>query len=72
MSELLDKIHTSELALLDEADRICEELGLTYFLSCGTLLGAIRHKGFIPWDEDLDIMMPRKDYDEFIKFRNEE
>ena len=67
MSELLDKIHSSELALLDEADRICQELGITYFLSCGTLLGAVRHKGFIPWDEDLDIMMPRKDYEEFIK-----
>lgn len=67
MSKLLDKIHKSELALLDEADRICTKLGLTYFLSCGTLLGAVRHKGFIPWDEDLDIMMPRKDYEEFIK-----
>ena len=67
MSKLLDKIHSHELALLDEADRICNQLGLTYFLSCGTLLGAVRHNGFIPWDEDLDIMMPRKDYEEFIK-----
>lgn len=66
MSELLEKIHKSELAMLCEAHRICEQLGLTYYLSCGTLLGCIRHKGFIPWDEDLDLMMPRKDYEEFI------
>ena len=66
MSELLDKIHSSELIMLDEIDRICGALGLRYYLSCGTLLGAVRHKGFIPWDEDLDIMMPRKDYEEFI------
>lgn len=67
MSELLDKIHASELTMLDEIDRVCRALGLTYYLSCGTLLGAVRHEGFIPWDEDLDIMMPRADYETFVR-----
>ncbi len=67
MSELLAKIHSEEMKMLRELDRVCGELGVTYFLSCGTLLGAVRHKGFIPWDEDLDVMMPRKDYDIFIE-----
>ena len=48
MSELLAKIHSEEMKMLRELDRVCGELGVTYFLSCGTLLGAVRHKGFIP------------------------
>ena len=58
---LLDKIHRTEMDIMREIDRICRKHNLTYFLSCGTLLGAVRHKGFIPWDEDMDIMMPRED-----------
>lgn len=67
MSSVLEKIHAEELVLLREFDRICSSLGLTYYLSCGTLLGAVRHKGFIPWDEDLDVMMPRDDYEKFVE-----
>lgn len=64
---LLDKIHRTELDIMREIDRICRKYNLTYFLSFGTLLGAIRHHGFIPWDEDMDIMMPREDYEQFLK-----
>lgn len=49
----------------------CEEQNLTYYLSDGTLLGAIRHKGMIPWDDDADVCMPRKDYDHLLTLVNE-
>ena len=49
-------------SLLQEFDKVCKKLDITYFLFAGTLLGAVRHKGFIPWDDDLDVLMPRKDY----------
>lgn len=51
-----------ELEILTEFADFCEENGLTYFLAYGTLIGAIRHNGFIPWDDDIDLWMPRDDY----------
>lgn len=65
--EMLNKLRAIQIEILDEFVRVCEENNFTYFLTAGTLLGAVRHKGFIPWDDDVDVAMPRKDYEKFIK-----
>lgn len=68
----LDKLHETELEILDEFARICQKYKLNYFLTGGTMLGAIRHQGFIPWDDDIDIGMTRHDYDLFIEYAKTE
>lgn len=68
----LEKLHLVQVEILDEIVRICDKHNLTYFLVYGTLLGAVRHGYFIPWDDDLDIGMPRKDYDKFIEIAKTE
>ncbi|MEI2400458.1 LicD family protein [Paenibacillus phytohabitans] len=64
--ESLRDIQLAELNILREMKRLCERHNLRYFLIGGTALGAVRHSGFIPWDDDIDIGMPRSDYNKFI------
>lgn len=63
----LEEMREIQLNILDKIDRFCQEKKLRYSLGGGTLLGAIRHKGYIPWDDDIDIMMPRPDYEVFLE-----
>ena len=60
------------LAVLDEIDRICTQHNIKYFADWGTFLGAVRHGGFVPWDDDLDICMLREDYNRFREVCDEE
>lgn len=63
----LNQLHEEILEIMDVIDLLCNNNGLHYYLASGSLLGAIRHKGFIPWDDDLDITMPRLDFERFIE-----
>lgn len=66
------EMQQQEFKILCEFDRICRKYKLTYFLTAGTLLGAIRHEGFIPWDDDIDVAMPLKDYKRFAQIAQRE
>ena len=62
----LRRLQDTQLSLLRELDGVCARHGIRYFLYAGTLLGAVRHGGFIPWDDDLDVCMERPEYDRFL------
>lgn len=61
-----------QLDMLEQIHRICFAHELRYSLACGSLLGAVRHAGFIPWDDDVDVMMPRSDFDKFVHVAQQE
>ncbi len=63
----LEAVHRASLDILKEIDRICRKYGIRYMLDSGTLLGAVRHGGFIPWDDDADVAFTRDDYEAFAK-----
>jgi lipopolysaccharide cholinephosphotransferase len=65
-NNIQDKVKSLEIDILKELDRICISNNITYFLAYGTLLGAVRHHGFIPWDDDIDVYMPKLDFDKFM------
>jgi lipopolysaccharide cholinephosphotransferase len=71
-AENLRRLQLVELEILIEFDRVCRKNNISYCLGCGTLLGAIRHKGFIPWDDDVDVWMIRSEYDRFCKICEKE
>ena len=63
----LSRLHSVQLAMLRHFDRICQSLAINYQICGGTLLGAIRHRGFIPWDDDVDVFMSRNDFEIFLE-----
>ena len=70
--EVLKAIQQTELSILKDFVKVCDAHGLVYFGVGGTTIGAVRHKGFIPWDDDIDIAMPREDYEKLLVIFEEE
>lgn len=72
VEEMMKRAWAAQIKVLKEIERICKKYGLTYFADSGTLLGAVRHKGFIPWDDDIDIAMKPADYKRFLQVAEQE
>lgn len=68
----MDLLHKVDMDIVKEVVRICDAHGFKYYMLGGTMLGAIRHKGFIPWDDDIDLGMPRDDYEAFLEIAQKE
>lgn len=71
-AKTLQKLKKMELELLRDFQDLCERHGLEYFAGGGTAIGAVRHQGFIPWDDDIDVNLYRDDYEKFLKYAKEE
>ena len=69
--EELKALQACFLEIIKDIDRVCQEHGLCYMAAGGTALGSVRHKGFIPWDDDVDILMPREDLNRFVELFEE-
>ena len=67
----LKKVHEANLDILRAVDEICRKHHITYRIDSGTLLGAVRHKGFIPWDDDVDLLFRREEFEAFCKVASE-
>ena len=67
----IEEVKQIQLGILDVVADFCDQNQIQYWIDSGTLLGAIRHKGYIPWDDDIDVGMLREDYDRFTKLFNE-
>ncbi|RKM54488.1 hypothetical protein D6853_13255 [Butyrivibrio sp. X503] len=72
VQQYLDRVHESDYAMLCEVDRICQKYNIQYYLHGGTMLGAVRHEDFIPWDDDVDILFLREDYEKFLEVYEKE
>lgn len=70
--EVLDKLHKVQIEILNDFAEVCKRHDLPYFAIYGTAIGAVRHKGFIPWDDDIDVGMLREDYERFLIIAREE
>lgn len=68
----LKELQETEIQIMKALDRFCREKGIEYSLGAGSMIGAVRHGGFIPWDDDIDLTMPRKDYDRLIEIASQE
>ena len=68
----LKELQLRLFGILSFFDELCQKLGLKYYLAYGSLLGGVRHKGFIPWDDDVDVWMPRKDFDKLYEYLTKE
>lgn len=71
-NHILRKLQLTELEILKDFDKVCRKHNLRYYIVGGTLIGAVRHGGFIPWDDDIDVSMPRKDYNKLCAVAKEE
>ena len=68
VSSMVKRSFASQMEVLEVVDRICKSYGIKYFADWGTMLGTVRHHGFVPWDDDIDICMLRDDYEKFCDY----